>query len=94
MPQYPAATIVGFLYEARNVCRLGHSSFHTEETYLLFHDNKHPAKRGADAIRQYFIHLAAEQNVASTQNAVMNALVFLYRDVLGTELAETRDVSG
>ena len=41
----------------------------------------------AAEVQAYLTHLAAERNVAaSTQNQALNALVFLYREVLGLEL--------
>jgi site-specific recombinase XerD len=59
----------------------------SHDRFIAFHDKKHPATRGPDAVREYLTYLAVERNVAaSTQNAAQNALVFLYRDVLKTEL--------
>ena len=74
----------------RNVMRLKHMSLRTEEAYvswvkrfILFHDKRHPADMGADEIRAFLTHLAVQGKVAaSTQNGALNALVFLYRQVL------------
>jgi integron integrase len=42
---------------------------------------------GAPEVRAFLTHLAAERNVAAaTQNQALNALVFLYREVIGGEL--------
>ena len=42
---------------------------------------------GVDEIRSYLTHLAVDKNVAaSTQNVAFNALLFLYKQVLGAEL--------
>jgi hypothetical protein len=42
---------------------------------------------GAAEVRGFLTHLAAERNVAaSTQNQALNALVFLYREIVGGEL--------
>lgn len=42
---------------------------------------------GVDEIRDYLTHLAVDKNVAaSTQNVAFNALLFLYKQVLGIEL--------
>ena len=95
-------TIGEFLQEAQNVLRRRHLSIHTEETYLqvirrfiTFHDKKHPATLGPDGVRQYLTYLAVERNVAaSTQNVALNALVFLYRDVLKTELGDKGERDG
>ncbi len=93
-------TIGDFLQEAQNVLRRRHLSIHTEDTYLkvirrfiAFHGNKHPATLEPEAVRQYLTHLAVERNVAaSTQNVALNALVFLYRDVLRQELGDIGSV--
>jgi integrase len=70
--------------------RLKHMSLRTENAYvswvkrfILFHDKRHPADMGADEIRAFLTHLAVQSKVAaSTQNGALNALVFLYRQVL------------
>jgi integron integrase len=42
---------------------------------------------GSAEVRAFLTHLAAERNVAAaTQNQALNALVFLYREVIGGEL--------
>ncbi len=74
--------------------RLRHYSIRTEETYadwarrfILFHDKRHPKDMGAAEVTAFLTHLAAERNVsASTQNQAKSALLFLYREVLGSEL--------
>jgi integron integrase len=47
---------------------------------------------GREEVQSYLSHLATERNVAaSTQNQALNALLFLYRDVLGREWNEIDD---
>ena len=83
----PKAKLLDYM---RNVMRLKHMSLRTEEAYvswvkrfILFHDKRHPAEMGADEIRAFLTHLAVQGKVAaSTQNGALNALVFLYRQVL------------
>ncbi|MDQ3753365.1 MAG: integron integrase [Acidobacteriota bacterium] len=78
------------LDQVRDVARLKHLSYKTEKAYayyikrfILFHQKRHPAEMGADEVRQYLTYLAVEREVAaSTQNVALNALLFLYRDVL------------
>lgn len=78
------------LEQMREVLRLKHLSFRTEEAYLgwvrrfiLFHDKRHPKEMGAQEIRAFLTHLAVHGKVAaSTQNSALNALLFLYRHVL------------
>jgi integron integrase len=82
------------LEKARQVLRLKHYALSTERRYLswirqfiLFHDKQHPASMGQREIEAYLTHLALQENVsASTQNQALNALVFLYRNVLGQEV--------
>ena len=74
----------------RDIIRLKHLSYRTEEAYLswvkrfiVFHDKRHPKDMGATEIRAFLTHLAVHDKVAaSTQNSALNALLFLYRHVL------------
>lgn len=76
------------------VCRFRHMSHRTENAYwhwmkgfILFHGKKHPRDMGAEEVQTYLSHLASARNVAkATQNQALNAIVFLYRDVLNVEL--------
>ena len=80
----------------RTVCRLRHYSRRTEDAYwmwarqfILFHGKRHPLEMGAEEVRAFLTHLAVERNVsASTQAQALNALVFLYEQVLGREAGE------
>jgi integrase len=50
---------------------------------------RHPRELGAAEVQAYLSHLATERNVgASTQNQALNALVFLYGEVLHQPLGE------
>lgn len=84
------------LEQTRRVLRLLHYSIHTERSYLEwivrfihFHrmrsrEELFPAERKIEA---FLTHLAVEAEVApATQNQAMNALVFLYKRVLGEQL--------
>jgi len=82
------------LDRAREIIRLKHYSIRTERTYLnwmrryiLFHHKRHPQEMGPAEIEAFLTHLAMAGNVArSTQNQAFNALLFLYREVLGIAL--------
>ena len=82
------------LDQLREVLRLKHYSYRTEEAYvnwvrrfIIFHDKRHPAEMGAPEIQTFLAHLAQEGNVsASTQNQALSALLFLYREVLHREI--------
>lgn len=79
---------------ARKRIRVKHYSIRTEEVYLQwmrryirFHKLRHPADMGAPHIEAFLTHLAVEGNVsASTQNVALNAILFLYREVLDMDL--------
>src|ERR1041385_5588275 len=81
--------------------RLHHYSIHTERSYLdwikryihFHHMRRREDLLGAEVkIEAFLTHLAVQQKVAaSTQNQAMNALVFLYRQVLKMPLNEKID---
>lgn len=78
----------------RDVIRAKHYSIRTEDAYhdwvkrfILFHDRRHPETMNVPEINAFLTHLAVNENVAaSTQNQALNAIVFLYREVLHQEL--------
>jgi integron integrase len=82
------------LDQLTQVLRVRHYSPRTEACYLhwakhfiLFHGKRHPRDMGAAEIEQFLTHLAVDGHVsASTQNQALNALVFLYVQVLGMDL--------
>jgi integron integrase len=83
------------LVRLRNKLRLKHYSIRTEHAYvdwarrfIRFHGLRHPAEMGAQEVEAFLTHLAVQGKVAaSTQNQAKSALLFLYRDVLESELA-------
>lgn len=74
-------------------------SIRTEQVYdswvcrfILFCDNRAPGDVGSDRIVAFLEDLAVRGQVAaSTQNQALNALVFLYKQVLGKTLDELSD---
>jgi len=82
------------LDRVRERIRFKHYSLRTEDSYvqwikrfILFHGKRHPAEMGAVEVEAFLTHLAVEGNVAaSTQNQARSALLFLYKEVLGSEL--------
>lgn len=82
------------LDQVREVIRIKHYSIRTEQAYLqwikryiLFHGKRHPKDLGADELRAFLSDLAIRGQVsASTQNQALNAILFMYREVLKTEL--------
>jgi integron integrase len=82
------------LERAQEIIRLKHYSIRTERAYLnwmrrysLFHHKRHPQEMGPAEIEAFLTHLAMAGNVArSTQNQAFNAVLCLYREVLGIAL--------
>jgi integron integrase len=77
--------------QVREVLRSYHYSYRTEQTYghwilryIHYCGGKtHPNRLGAKDVERFLSHLTTEGQVsASTQRQALNALVFLYRDVL------------
>ncbi|MBC8008058.1 MAG: integron integrase [Prolixibacteraceae bacterium] len=55
--------------------------------FVNFHHRRHPRELGPDHVEAFLSHLAVQRNVAaSTQNQAKSALLFLYKEVLGSEL--------
>ena len=55
--------------------------------FIFFHNKRHPAEMGEAEIGQFLSSLATEAQVsASTQNQALNALLFLYQEVLQSRL--------
>jgi integron integrase len=89
------------LGEMRDLIRRKHYSIRTEQAYLdwvkryiLFHGKRHPQEMGEAQIVAFLNHLAVQRNVAaSTQNQALNALVFLYKQVLGREELALDDIT-
>jgi len=84
----------------RDTIRTRHYSLRTERSYLhwirrfiLFHGKRHPKELGRHEVSEFLTHLAVDENVApATQNQALNAIVFLYRQVLEIELGWLDDV--
>ena len=80
--------------QIRQVLRVKHYALATEQCYcqwirrfIFFHGVKHPETMGAEEVERFLTHLATVDKVAaSTQNQALNALVFLYREVLRMDL--------
>jgi integron integrase len=62
--------------------------------YVKFHGGKHPRDMGAAELESFLTHLAVDGKVAAaTQNQALQALLFLYRRVLGIELPWLENVT-
>lgn len=84
----------------REAIRLRHLSYATEKHYLhwirrfvAFHGKRHPREMGECEIVAFLSDLAIRRNCSpGTQNQALNALVFLFRNVLGKDLGEFRNI--
>lgn len=79
--------------QARLVCRVRRLSRHTEETYVAWiaqfsaYVKTCPSLPREERVR-LFLEKLAPRSAASTQNQALNAIVFLYRDVIKEPLGE------
>jgi integron integrase len=93
-PAVTASTLSCLLGRVQLSMRTRHFSRRTEKSYLawirryiVFHNERHPARLGATDITGYLSFLATTRHVsASTQNQAFAAILFLYRHVLGRQL--------
>jgi hypothetical protein len=80
----------------REAIRVRHYSIRTEEAYvqwvrrfIFFHNTRHPDEMGRAEVEAFLTHLAVEGQVAAaTQNQALNAIVFLYKQVLKREVGQ------
>jgi integron integrase len=85
------------LDQMRERIRTLHYSIRTEHTYVdwvkryiwFYKGKRHPKDMGVAEVRAFLTHLAVELNVAAaTQNQALNAIVFLYKQVLKKDLGD------
>jgi site-specific recombinase XerD len=82
------------LDQVRERIRVMRYSYRTEQSYvqwikrfIFFHNKKHPKDMGKEEVSAFLTHLAVDRRVsASTQNQALAALLFLYREVLETDI--------
>lgn len=87
------------LHEVRGLLRIKHYSLATERTYvawikrfILFHHKRHPRDLHQSEITSFLRHLAVNRSVApATQNQALNAIAFLYNQVLKLPLGQLGD---
>ena len=83
----------------RTELRVRHYSIRTERSYvqwvrrfIAFHNLKSPRELGPEAVKEYLEYLAeVRENAANTQNQALNALVFLYDQVLNNPFGPLGD---
>ena len=80
----------------RDKIRFKHYSISTEKTYvhwikhyIFFHNKKHPIEMAKNELEEYLTFLATKKHVSpTTQNQAFNAILFLYKEVLGIDTSE------
>jgi len=90
----------GLLEAVRRAVRVRHYSYRTEQAYVFwirrfvrFHRMRSPRELDESHVGAFLTHLAVERGVApGTQDQALNALVFLYRNVLESPLGEVGGV--
>jgi len=92
--------VIRLLDRVQAAIRVRQYSLATEKSYLdwvkrfiLFHSKRHPGEMGKHEVESFLTHLAVNRAVSpSTQNQALQALLFLYRQVLEIELPWLDDV--
>jgi site-specific recombinase XerD len=88
-----------FIDALRNKIRVKQYSYKTElayldwsERFIRFHKLRHPKEMGKAEIEAFLTHLANSGISASTQNQALAAILFMYREMLGTTFSDIRAV--
>lgn len=87
-------TMSAFLNSIAEKIRIKHYSYKTEKAYMdwaeafiRFHKMRHPSEMGCNEVAAFITHLAVNKNYSSsTQDQALNALLFMYEQVLGKKL--------
>jgi integron integrase len=96
----PPLRSVRLLDRLRERIRYCHYSLRTEQAYVFwarqfirFHELRHPLTMGAPEVERFLSHLATVRKCApSTHKQALSAILFLYRQVLDTELPWMQDI--
>ena len=88
------------LDQVRSELRVRHYSLRTEKSYIswikrfiLFHNKRHPNEMGAEEIRAFISILAVKENVSSsTQNQALQAILFLYKQILKRDVGWINEI--
>ena len=104
-PSTPVLHSTRLLDQLRECLRYRHYSLNTEKSYVYWvrffvrwsarasGAMRHPRDMGAADVQAFLTMLASERYVSSsTHNQALSALLFLYRDVLNTELPWMQDI--
>jgi len=89
MSQSPfLAYINEFMITRRYAKRTIETYIYWVKKYILFHNKKHPSTLGDQDVEYFLTYLSAQNNVApGTQAIALNALVFLYKEIIQAPLS-------
>ncbi|MCZ6804089.1 MAG: phage integrase N-terminal SAM-like domain-containing protein [Proteobacteria bacterium] len=90
VPIYVPNKSIKFLDQLRAFIRFRQLSYATEKTYIhwvkrfiYFHGKRHPLELGTEVLERFLTHLSTRRAASvNTQNVVLNALIFMYREFL------------
>lgn len=94
-PKFKPNPKLKLMAQVTEVLRYHHYAYRTEQAYcqwirqfIRFYESKrHPSEMGVTEVEAFLSHLTSERKVATaTQKQALNALVFLYREVLDLPL--------
>jgi len=93
-------TSVKLMDQLRAKLRYKHYALATERAYchwvkrfIFFHNKRHPRDMGGPEIASFLTDLAVHGQVAvATQNQALNALIFLYREIIHKEISDLPEV--
>lgn len=79
--------IAEYMYTRRFAKRTIQSYIYWIKSFINFHNKNHPSKLSTPEVEQFLSYLANSRNVAAnTQKQALNALVFLYSNILQEDL--------
>jgi len=95
----PKTDFLALKTAVQEALRIEHYAYNTEKTYwywirhfVNFNGGRRPRDMGAPEIHAFLAHLAIHKGVAaSTQNQALNAIVFLYKKVLKSDVEDFSD---
>lgn len=80
------------MYRKRYAKKSIEAYLHWIAAFIRFHNMKHPAEMGDVDVELFLSHLANQRDVSpNTQALALNALVFLYRDIIQQPLSVSLD---
>ena len=89
MPKSPfLSDIYSEMMRRRYAKRTIETYLHWIKAYIIFHSKQHPSLLGNAEVEAYLDYLVLKRNVAGqTQALVLNALSFLYKEILQQPLS-------